>query len=71
MIKSTWMKWAGHVACIGEKRNAYKLLVGQPEGKRPIGRLRHRLKDDIKVDIMELGFGMWVGFRIGTSGGLL
>jgi hypothetical protein len=41
-IKSRRMRWAGHVARMGEKRNAYKLLVGKPEGKRPLGRPRRR-----------------------------
>jgi hypothetical protein len=41
-IKSKRMRWAGHVARIGEKRNAYRLLVAKPEGKRPLGRQRHR-----------------------------
>jgi hypothetical protein len=42
MIKSRRMTWAGHVARMGEKRNAYRMLVGKPEGKRPLGRPRHR-----------------------------
>jgi hypothetical protein len=42
IIKSRRMRWAGHVARVGEKRNAYRLLVGKPEGKRPLGRPRHR-----------------------------
>jgi hypothetical protein len=42
MIKSRWMRWAGHVARMGKKRNAYRILVGKPEGKRPLGRPRHR-----------------------------
>jgi hypothetical protein len=42
IIKSRRMRWAGHLARIGEKRNAYRLLVGKPEGKRPLGRPRHR-----------------------------
>jgi hypothetical protein len=48
MIKSRRMRWAGHVARIGEKRNAYGILVGKPEGKRPLGRLRYRWVNNIK-----------------------
>jgi hypothetical protein len=48
MIKSRRMGWAGHVAHMGEKRNAYRILVGKPEGNRPLG--RHRREDNIKMD---------------------
>jgi hypothetical protein len=48
------MTWAGHVALIGEKRNAYRILVGKPEGKRPLGRTRHRWADNIKIDHREI-----------------
>jgi hypothetical protein len=51
MIKSRRMRWTGHVALMGEKRNAYRVLVGKPEGKRPVGRLRHRWEDNIKMDL--------------------
>jgi hypothetical protein len=67
------MRWAGHVAGIGEKSNAHRLLVGKPEGKRPTGRPRRRWVDNIKMDLREDWMG-WIGFiwlRIGTSGGLL
>jgi hypothetical protein len=47
------MRWAGHVARIGEKRNVYRLLVGKPEGKRPLGRPRRRWIDNIKMDLIE------------------
>jgi hypothetical protein len=59
IIKSKRMKWAGHVARMGEKRNAYRLLVGKPEGKRPLGRPRRRLVDNarIKMDLLEIGWG--------------
>jgi hypothetical protein len=53
MIKSRRMKWAGHVARMGEKRNACRILVGKPEGKRPLGRSRHRWVDNIKMDLRE------------------
>jgi hypothetical protein len=50
MIKSRKMKWAGHVAWM-EKRNAYRILVGKPEGKTPLGRPRRRWMDNIKIDL--------------------
>jgi hypothetical protein len=49
MIKSRRMRWAGHVAWIGAKRNAYRILVGKPGGRRPLGRLRHRWVDSMVV----------------------
>jgi hypothetical protein len=55
IIKSRRMRWAGHVARMGEKRNTYRLLVGKPEGKGPLRRPRHRWVDNIRMD---LG---WVG----------
>jgi hypothetical protein len=51
------MRWAGHVARIGEKRNAYRLLVGKPEGKRPLGRPRRRWVVNIRVELGEVGWG--------------
>jgi hypothetical protein len=56
MIKSRRMSWARHVARMGEKRNAYRILVGMPEGKRPLGRPRHRWVDSIKKDLREIGW---------------
>jgi hypothetical protein len=56
MIKSRRMRWAGHVALMGEKRNLYRILVGNPEGKRPLGRPRRRWVDNIKMDLREVGF---------------
>jgi hypothetical protein len=50
------MRWAGHVAGMGEKGNAYRILVGEPEGKRPLGRPRHRWVDTIKIDLREIGW---------------
>jgi hypothetical protein len=63
IIKSRRMKWAGHVARMGEKRNAYRLLVGNPEGKRLLGRARHKWVDNIKMDLLEIGWGGvdWIG----------
>jgi hypothetical protein len=52
IIKSRRMRWAGHVARMGEKRNVYRLLVGKPEGKRPLGRPRRRWMDNIKMDLL-------------------
>jgi hypothetical protein len=57
MIKSRRMRLAGHVAQTGEKRNAYSILVGKPEGKRSLGRPRRRWEDNIKMDHRELGWG--------------
>jgi hypothetical protein len=54
MIKSRRVRWAGHVARMGEKRNAYRILVGKPEGKRPLGRPRHRWVNNIKMDLREI-----------------
>jgi hypothetical protein len=54
MIKSRRMRWAGHVAQMGERRNAYRILVGKPEGKRPLGRSRRRWVNDIKMDLREI-----------------
>jgi hypothetical protein len=63
IIKSRRMRWAGHVARMREKRNAYRLLVRKPEGKRPLGRPRHGCVDNIKMDILETGWGSvdWIG----------
>jgi hypothetical protein len=57
IIKSRRMRWAGHVARMGEKRNAYRLLVGKPEGKRPLGRPRRRWVDNSRMDLGEVGWG--------------
>jgi hypothetical protein len=51
MIKSRRIRWAGHVARMGEKWNAYRILVGKPEGKRPLGRPRRRWVENIKIDL--------------------
>jgi hypothetical protein len=55
MIKSRRKRWAGHVARMGEGRGVYRVLVGRPDGKRPLGRPRRRWEDNIKMDIRELG----------------
>jgi hypothetical protein len=56
MIKSRRMRWAGHEARMGETRNAYRILVGKPEGKRPVGRPKPRCRcvDNIKLDLREI-----------------
>jgi hypothetical protein len=57
------MRWAGNVERMGEKKNVYRLLVGKPEGKRPLGRPRRRWIDNIKMDILEIGLSVvdWIG----------
>ena len=50
--------WAGHVARMVERRDTYRVLVGKPEGKRPLGRTRHRWENNIKIDVKEMG---WLG----------
>jgi hypothetical protein len=57
IIKSRRMRWAGHVAGMGEKRNAYGILVGKQEGKRPLGSPRRRLEDNTRMDLREIGLG--------------
>ena len=59
VIKSWRMRWAGHVARVGEKRDIYRVLVGKPEGKRQLGRPRPRWEDNIKMDLQEVGWGTW------------
>ena len=56
-------RWAGHVARMGEERGAYTILVGKPEGKRPLGRPRRRWMDNIRMDLQEVGCGYvdWIG----------
>jgi hypothetical protein len=63
VTKSRRMRWAGHVALMGEERGAYRVLVGKPEGKRPLGRPRHRRVDNIRMDLQEVGCGYmdWIG----------
>jgi hypothetical protein len=57
MTKSRRMSWEGHVAQTGDKRNVYRILVGKPEGKRPLGRRRRRWENNIKMDLREIGWG--------------
>jgi hypothetical protein len=56
IIKSRRMRWAGHVARMGEKRNAYRILVEKPEGNRPLGRPRRRWEHNIRMDLREIGW---------------
>ena len=69
VIKSRRMRWAGHVAHMGEERGAYGVLVGKPEGKRPLGRPRHRWVD-IRMDLQEVGCGHvdWSGLAQDRDG---
>jgi len=57
VIKSKRMRKTGHVAFMGKRRGVYRILVGKPEGKRPLGRPRRRWEDNIKMDLQEVGCG--------------
>jgi hypothetical protein len=63
IMKARRMRWVGHVGRMGEKRNAYNVLVGRPEGMRPLGRPRRRFVDKIRMDLVEVGWGDedWIG----------
>jgi len=63
MIKWRRMRWAGHVARMGEERGLYRVLVGKPEGRRPLGRPKRRWVDNIRMDLQEVGSGFmdWIG----------
>ena len=63
MIKSRRMRWAGHVARMGEKRGVYRVLLGKPEGRRPLGSPGHRWVDNIRMDLQEVGcvYMDWIG----------
>jgi hypothetical protein len=61
VIKSRRMRWAGYVARMGEKRGAYRILVGRSEGRRPLVRPRRSWEDNIKTDLQDVGWGMdWI-----------
>jgi len=57
VVKSRSMRWAGHVARMGQERGVYRVLVAKPEGKRPLGRPRRRWDDNIKMNLQEVGGG--------------
>ena len=57
VIKLKRVRWAGHVAHMGEERGVYRVLLGKPDGKRPLGRPRHRWVDNIRMDLQEVGYG--------------
>ena len=63
VIKSRRMRWAGHMARMGEERGVYRVLVGKPEGRRPLGRPRRRWVYNIRMDLQEVGCGYmdWIG----------
>jgi hypothetical protein len=63
VIKSISSRWAGHVARMGEGRCVYRVLVGKPKGKRPLGRPRRRWEDNVRMDLQEVGCGCddWIG----------
>jgi hypothetical protein len=63
VIKLRRMRWAGCVSRMGKGRGVYRILVGKPEGKRPLGRSRHRWEDNIRIDLQEVGCGCedWIG----------
>ena len=74
LIKSRRMRWAGHVACMGEERGVYRVLVGKPEGKRPLGRPSVDAWIILGWISRRCDVGMWTGLgwpRIGTGGGRL
>ena len=70
VIKSRRMRWAGHVAHMGEERGAYRVLVGKLEGKIPLGRPRCRWVDNIRMDLQEVGCGDvdWIGLAQDRDG---
>ena len=69
VIKSRRMRWAGHVARMEEGRDVHKVLVGKPDGKRPLGRPRRRWEDNIKMDLQEVGRGCGAGSGQGQVAG--
>jgi hypothetical protein len=71
VIKSRRMRWAGHIARMKERRVGYRVLVGKPEGKKPLRRPRRKWEVDIKMNLMEVGCGAWnrlIWLKIGTGG---
>jgi hypothetical protein len=72
VLNSRRMRWAGNVAHMGEGRGVYKVLMGKPEGRRPLGRPRHRWEDHIRVDLREVGCGCidWMELAQDRAGGV-
>jgi hypothetical protein len=68
VIKSRRMRWAGHVARMGERRGLYRVLVGEPEGKRPLLRPRRKRKDTIEMDLQKVGCGGTDWIELAQSG---
>jgi hypothetical protein len=74
VVKSRRMRWVGHVVHMGEGRIVHRVLMGKPEGNRPLGRPKRRWEDNIKMDLRDVEGGCgarWSWFRIGTGGGHL
>jgi hypothetical protein len=74
MMMSRRMRWVGRVACVAEKRNAYRTLKGTPEGERPLGTYRRRWENNIKMNVREIewgGMNLLIWFRTGISVGFL
>jgi len=74
LFKSRRMRWVGHVVRTGERKVLYEVLVGKLKEKRPFGRPSRRRENNIKMDVQEVGVGVWTGsfwLRTGTSGGHL
>jgi hypothetical protein len=69
IIKARRMRWAGHVTRMGEKRNPYRLLVGKPEARMPLGTPRRKWLENIRVDLVEVGWGDvdWIGLSQDTD----
>jgi hypothetical protein len=67
VIKPGRMRWVGHVACMWEERGVYRVLVGRPKCKRPLGRPRHRWEDNIKLDLRETGINGVNWIQLGSG----
>ena len=63
------MRWAGNIACMGERRGVHRVLVGKPEGKGPLGKPRHRWEDNIKMDLQEVRCGGMDWFELAQVAG--
>ena len=70
----SWPRWAGYVERMAERKGGHRILVGKPEGRRPLRRPRRRWENNIKMEVREVGWRAWAGslwLRIGTGGGFL